>query len=399
MSKRHSTKADAAKSTGGPKKRPKPSVPKNFPLTWHPAGQWCKRVKGRLHYFGADTDAALNRWIDSKDDLLAGRKPRERKRGGDCTLEAAVNLHLCHVNNQVERGEKSDRWFEDMKATGALILEALGRSWSVDALTAEDFAVLYDRLAKTKKVKGQPQRQVRHATLNNRIVRVRTMFNWLLKTGVLEKPPAYGSKFDLPSKIAMENQRLERGTKDFTRQQVRALLRHSKDRPILHAAILLALNTGCQNVDIETLKRCHVDLVGGWYVQPRAKRAKARRAKLWPRTVKALRAVIADRDLADDDLVFVSKSGGVWNGRNCLSKEFADLKKLAGIKRERCGFQWLRHTFITQASQGGDLVAVQLAVGHADRTITARYIHSVYDPRLVSIANLVDQWLTSKADR
>jgi integrase len=304
----------------------------------------------------------------------------------------------------VSGGQKSERWLEDVKATGTLILEALGRSWAVDALTPADFAVLYARLAKTKKPKSgsktaqqdQPQRQVRHATLNNRIMRVRTMFNWFLKEGILEKPPAYGSKFDAPGKVALENQRLERGAKNFTQKQVRALLRHAKDQPSLYAAILLALNTGCQNVDIETLRRCHLDLSGGWYVQPRAKRGKLRRAKLWPRTIKAMRAVIGDRELGDDDLVFLSKSGGEWDGRNCVSKEFAALKKRAGIKKERCGFQWLRHTFITQASQGGDLVAVQLAVGHADRTITAIYIHGVYDPRLVSIANLVDRWLTMK---
>jgi integrase len=222
------------------------------------------------------------------------------------------------------------------------------------------------------------------------------MFNWLLKSKIISTAPDYGTAFDAPDIVARENERLERGSKDFTRDQVRKLLKHSKDDPAMYAAILLALNTGCQNVDIATLARSHVDLDGGWYLQPRAKRAKPRRAKLWPRTVRALRALLASRELADDDLIFQSKTGGAWHGRNCLAKDFAQLKTKAGITKKRCGFQWLRHTFITQASQGGDLIAVQLAVGHADRSITARYIHAVYDPRLISIANLVDNWLTGQ---
>jgi hypothetical protein len=67
----------------------KPAKPSpEFPLTAHPAGYWCKKIRGKLHYFGprfdpkdADTaagaaDAALTEYLDQKDALHAGRKPR-----------------------------------------------------------------------------------------------------------------------------------------------------------------------------------------------------------------------------------------------------------------------------------------------------------------------------------
>ena len=41
-----------------------------FPLTLHRTGQWCKKVRGKLLYFGKDEEAALNRWLDEKDELL-----------------------------------------------------------------------------------------------------------------------------------------------------------------------------------------------------------------------------------------------------------------------------------------------------------------------------------------
>ena len=61
------------------KKATKPPKPfDSFPLTAHPNGQWCKKIRGRLHYFGPWTDwqGALDLFQGQKDDLYAGRTPR-----------------------------------------------------------------------------------------------------------------------------------------------------------------------------------------------------------------------------------------------------------------------------------------------------------------------------------
>jgi hypothetical protein len=36
-----------------------------FPLTLHKTGQFCKKIKGKLYYFGTDKKAALERYLDS----------------------------------------------------------------------------------------------------------------------------------------------------------------------------------------------------------------------------------------------------------------------------------------------------------------------------------------------
>ena len=59
-------------------RRNKPSKPyPSFPLTAHNNGQRCKKILGRIHFFGvwADPQAALDNYLRVAADLHAGRQP------------------------------------------------------------------------------------------------------------------------------------------------------------------------------------------------------------------------------------------------------------------------------------------------------------------------------------
>lgn len=56
-----------------PRKRPKPRKPyTSFPLTPHNNGQWCKQIRGKVHFFGAwaDPEAALPHYLRVAEDSM-----------------------------------------------------------------------------------------------------------------------------------------------------------------------------------------------------------------------------------------------------------------------------------------------------------------------------------------
>ena len=84
----HPTHLETAMNTSPKKRQKKAKKPhRDFPLFLHATGQWAKKVRGKLHYFGVDANAALDKWLAGRDDLLAGRTPRLHPKAGPSVRE------------------------------------------------------------------------------------------------------------------------------------------------------------------------------------------------------------------------------------------------------------------------------------------------------------------------
>jgi len=129
--------------------RTKPTKPhRDFPLYAHASGQWAKKIRQHVHYFGAwaDPQAALQVYLRQKDDLLAGRTPSN---GDGLTIKALANSFLNSKKRLVECGEIRKSTFQDYHDTCKRIVKVFGSNALVSSLRPLDFEKLRSDFART----------------------------------------------------------------------------------------------------------------------------------------------------------------------------------------------------------------------------------------------------------
>jgi integrase len=377
----------------------------DFPLTPHPTGRWCKKVRGRLVYFGKIADdpkgeAALTAWNAEKDHvLLTGRRPETTADNRVLTLAELINLFLNAKRQRVNEGGLAEATWRDYHGVGEQLVEAFGRTRPVSDLRPLDFERLRAIIAKGKRGGG-----VGPVAISNFIIRAKTIFHYAANNGLIDRPLLFGDGFKVPPKVQFREARNIRGPRMFTAVELRRIIAKA-DQP-LRAMILLGINAGLGNADCGKLTQDKIDLGKAWLSYPRPKTQVARRAPLWPETVKALREWAKLRpdhkDEAHASLVFVTRCGAPWfkNGTpdNPVSKEFRKLLDEIGIMRKGLNFYGLRHTFETVAGETLDQPAIDRIMGHAENAgdMSAVYREAVDDARLAKVVNHVRKWLKKK---
>jgi integrase len=379
MSDSHST------APGIPGKPAKPSP--DFPLFPHAAGVWAKKIRGKLHYFGpwSDPDGALKKYLEQKDALHAGKKPRPDVEG--LTVKDVVNAFLNSKKALVDAGELSPRTWTEYKAMTDELVAHLGKTRLVADLDPDDFASLRNKLAK----KWGPHR------LKKAIQYIRCVFKHAYESGLIDKPVRYGPGFKRPSMKTMRLHRAKQGVKLFTAEEVRKLL-DAAGTPT-KALLLLGINCGFGNSDVANLPLSALDLEGGWIDFPRPKTGIARRCPLWPETVGAIREAMAKRPAPKKPehaaLVFITKYGQPWGkdiADSPVTKETRKLLDALGIDGRR-NFYTLRHTFRTVADEAKDQPAADYIMGHEVPHMSSVYRETISDERLKAVTDHVRAWL------
>lgn len=376
-----------------------------YPLFAHQSGQWAKKIKGRMWYFGTLDDhvAALDKYNDQIHDIQAGRDPRRTKKqisAAELSVYDMTNLYLARQEARIKTGEVGRRHFSDCFHSCQLLTDHFGKFQSASTLKAADFQAFRASFPGTwgaTKVSGE-------------ISRVKSCFKWAADSDLIPALPKFGPDFKRSSgsvtRRDQQQRQAERGGKlDFSAAEVQKLLKSSDGW--LHACILLGINGGMGNADCGRLSTKFLDLKSGWYDLPRHKTGVDRRFQLWPETIKAIRAAMLERPIvhncAHDDLCFLTSRGmPIWfessntkssGFRDSVSKAFTALCSTCGITRSQRGFYSLRRTFETVAGGSKDQVAVDVVMGHADHSMAAVYRQGLDDQRLIDVGNHVRNWL------
>ncbi|MFT7632865.1 MAG: hypothetical protein ACI87E_003919 [Mariniblastus sp.] len=95
--------ADSKRKVGKKPAKPYP----DFRLFPHATGRWVKKTRGKLHYFGSwrDSDAALQKCLDQRDDLSVGRTPIAS--GDELTLRELCKQFLTWLHRYRSAGESA----------------------------------------------------------------------------------------------------------------------------------------------------------------------------------------------------------------------------------------------------------------------------------------------------
>lgn len=198
----------------------KPAKPyKDFPLFPHLSGQWAKKIKGKLHYFGAweDWEGALKRYKRERDDLQLGLTPQ---REDGFTFKEMINKFLTLERGQFLAGEVSERTFENYKDIGLLMANTLGRTKHVSSLRPNDSAKMRQAFGSNKSP----------STLRVKIGYVKAFFAWAYRNEEIERLPRYGDAFAKPSKLAIRRARTAKPKRLLTADQIRGLIDAARPR-------------------------------------------------------------------------------------------------------------------------------------------------------------------------
>ena len=369
----------------------------DFPLFHHANGQWAKKIKGKLHYFGAwsDPKAAGGKYLDVKDDLQAGRIPRTTP-ADTCgvTMRELANRFLTSKKIRLDTDDLSQRMFNDYFGICERILDEFGRNRLVSDLRSEDFEKLRAKFAKG----------VAATTLGNLIRLVRVVFKFAYDADLIDKPIKMGPGFKPPSRKTLRAARQAKPLRLFEASDLRLVIEAA---PIaLKAMTLLGINCGYGNTDCAKLQQAAIDFEDGLVTYPRPKTAVMRKCPLWPETVEALKAAIAKRPKAKrpefEGLVFLTRCGLPWvrpgvtgSHIDSLASEFVKITTKLGINRENLTFYGLRHTVETIGGDAKDQPALDFIMGHAPHAsdMSAVYRERIDDDRLKAVVDHVRAWL------
>ena len=394
-----------------PKKRRKPSKPyPTFPLTPHNNGQWCKKIRGKLHFFGVweDPEAAHQLYLREAADLHAGREPRMTLTQEGITVKDAVNHYLTYQLRRAEAGEIGHRWFEDCRVVLEHFSRFTGTGRLAADLMADDFLKYRQKLVRAG-ISGR--KGLGSHALNRAITVIQGTFKYAYEVDLIDRPIKYGKAFERPSATAKRKSRrtkeLENGKRLFEAGQIRRML--DVANVPLRAMILLGINGGFGNSDCARLPTTAIDQERAVIEFDRPKTGVERVVPLWPETVAALTAVLQERPQPEKrehtTLLFLTGSGRPWvrdyvhhAGNGSIEKvvstdsvgvQFERILRQLNLKRKGVGFYTLRHTFRTWADEVRDQHAIHRIMGHTIPGMSGIYVEEISLERLRAVVEHV----------
>lgn len=378
----------------------------------HRNGQWAKKIRGRMRYFGVVTDpeTALRRYQAESPALHSGAVPAGVDAGND--LQTVLNTWLTWQKRRVDVGELAASTYRDDRMVAEWLGQTAGWETPIVELTPARWSGLRASLGEKYKTP---------TTVRKFVVLVRQAMNWAAAARLIGAVE-FGQEWAAPPQRVIrlhQSRRRAETPRLLTAEQIRQLLAAAPTES-LRAMILLGINCGfgqtdCSELRIEELQGSGVGVRGSEKNPPygmisgvRNKTGAERTCVLWPVTAAALRNVIGKRTSGP---VFVTRSGRSFvrmrrksDGKlTAIDSVALMLRKAATASGVRgATFYSLRRTFRTVADSLRDQRAIDRVMGHVGSgsggdwvpsMISGAYVETVELERLRRVSEHVRSWL------
>jgi integrase len=342
-----------------------------FPLTLHPTGQYCKKVKGKIYYFGSDKKQALERYLYQATYLhgCQNNLQQQKPTSDNMTLKQLCDVYLKYQHSKLQANDLTASHHNEQIGSINKLMAFLGQNIDINNISTLDLQNYKRRIQKS---------HVSVCRLNLHISIMKALFHWARKNDVLVNIP----NIDAVSRGKIVHQ--EKFT--FDPEQVNKLLSAADLK--MRAMIWLGLNCGFGCTDCSELKWSDLDLVSARVKLARRKTGILRDLPLWPETVESLEKIPRTGKLVfytsrgNPYIQTLLKPDGNGNGKyttlNTITTKFSRLIRKSGLDVPKgTGFYSLRRTAATIAARSGDPFAVQRLLGHADLQMATRYVQDV----------------------
>lgn len=357
---------------------------------------WYKTIRLKKRYIARPMPLAdAVKILPAKIADIEGRTEERiaRVSTGSTTIIELVEMFLAHLWQRHMTGvprKLSRRTYDDYMDTLSRFVETVGPK--TIAIAAEPS--WFTRFSRTiaKKASSSRRRDIIYLT---------SFFNWAgpgrHSQNFYRTPVNFGPDLVKPDEGKLRQEMAESSTLYESRDYFTALMA-VRECPLLYAVGLMALNCAYLGSDITAIPESAVDLETGVVEFPRPKTGIQRKCVLMPETSHALRKYLQFRGPAAEGVpnLFVRADGKPFSIRrqrdadqpshhgNAVGKAWSDVTGLP--------IKGLRTTFATLADGHSDQRAVDLIMGHAEKSVRAKHYVKSFEPeRLAAVVSYV--WL------
>jgi hypothetical protein len=142
---------------------------------FHPTGQYCKKINGKIHYFGANKKQALERYLEQATYLHGGQNFAQKASNGSMTLKELCDFYLEYQHSKVLSGDLVARHHNDQIRSLNRLISFLGKGRRIKSISTLD---LQNYKRKLQIAYGSAHR------LNLNIGVVKAMFHWARKNDI-----------------------------------------------------------------------------------------------------------------------------------------------------------------------------------------------------------------------